>query len=223
VNEFVAEQCSFCREFGDPVGASPLLQSLGLELESRIVRQTAHFAVVPTIGQLLEGHLLILPKAHYLSFGHVPQDLVEEYLSLKQQVWSAVLAEYSVPPIMFEHGEAAEKRRAGGSVDHAHMHMVPTSADLLSIIRSDFVGRPIGSVTDLHCQAACGIPYLYYEDASGQSYVFDVSVELPSQYLRRLLAKQLGVSDRWNWRVFPEVERLRATVVRLEQVWSWSS
>lgn len=212
------EECSFCSEFNGQVENNLLLRFVGPEVKSRIVKQTPIFVVLPTIGHLVEGYLLVLPRMHYTSFGHLPPCLVEEFQKLKQEVRSVLFSECHVPPIVFEHGPVSETRRGGSSVDHAHMHFVPAPVDLLPTIRSNFGGRPIDSLVELRGPISRGVPYLYYEDASGQGYVFDAP-HVPSQYLRRLVAEQLNTPDKWNWLTFPEVDVLKTTIARFKMTW----
>jgi len=56
-------QCEFCQELQGLPGNRFGAMYAGIAA-SRIVAQTEHFVVLPTIGQLFAGSLLILPRVH---------------------------------------------------------------------------------------------------------------------------------------------------------------
>ena len=60
--------CDFCIEFHD-FKKSKFAQIYGDK--RRIISSDKFFCVIPTIGQLFQGSLLILPKKHYCSFSEI--------------------------------------------------------------------------------------------------------------------------------------------------------
>lgn len=71
--------CTFCDEFQGGV-RNDFYNLYGGSPRQRVIFETARFVVVPSIGQLVEGYLLILPKKHFLSLGRMP---VEWFLDLE--------------------------------------------------------------------------------------------------------------------------------------------
>src|SRR5258708_29134184 len=90
--------------------------------------ESENFVVVPSLGALVEGWFLLLPKDHYLCMGALPQSLLDEMMQLRQTVLSFAEGTYE-DICAFEHGPHQENRSIGCGVDHAHLHLVPFSFD----------------------------------------------------------------------------------------------
>ncbi len=78
------------------------------------------------ISPLAEGHLLVVPKKHYVSLADMPEDqvaaLTRHLPRLMRAVMGAVGAEGC--NILQNNG-----RSAGQEVQHVHWHVIPRSAD----------------------------------------------------------------------------------------------
>jgi ATP adenylyltransferase len=62
-----------------------------------------NFVVLPSLGAMVEGWLLIAPKQHYLSTAVLPARLTAELAHLKGEV-SKVIGKLYGPVLAFEHG-----------------------------------------------------------------------------------------------------------------------
>lgn len=194
-----------------------------------MICQTPHFLVIPDIGPLVEGHLLIVPRQHDTCFGSLVRERWLEIQQLKDHVTRLLTESYS-PPLFFEHG-AARTRRAGNSIDHAHLHCLPGQVELPAIARAEDDWKSMASLADLSAYAEKNIPYLYYEDCQGRKFscaLENESRHLPSQYLRRVFGEALA-SPYWDWkemiadepyrdfnkkRILETVQRLKALQTR---------
>ena len=131
-----------------------------------------------------------------------------------------VTKEYS-PPIVYEHGGS------GNSVEHAHMHLVSTSVDLLNVLRShnalggsgtgqNLYPKRISNVGELKSWVDRGVAYIYYETRLGEAMGFPVVTPLESQFLRKRLAERLGMPNgTWDWMVWPRKQQVMTTWERL--------
>lgn len=218
--------CDFCNalEITGDIGKTVEFEKyLGDLLPSRTIFETEHFAVIASLGQIVEGYLLILSKEHYPSMAHIPEKYHSELASLHQSVRS-ILTKIYAPSITFEHGpmpinsQVDSPAEGGGScVDHAHLHVLPfpfTVDHLIPVLKGQFSWRQIHYYNELKLQVESNTPYFFVETQDGSRYVFDATVAQP-QYLRRVLASLTNAPERWNWRLFPETERIVATVKRL--------
>ena len=86
-----------------------------------ILTETEHFFVLADHAPLVEGHTLIIPRAHYACYGAVPAALEQEFLDLKRRVAAFLTAAYTAPAF-FEHGVFRQ------TVYHAHLHALPFGA-----------------------------------------------------------------------------------------------
>ncbi len=183
------------------------------------VLESENFFVFPSLGQIVEGYLLICSKEHYLSCSEIPQGQFLEFLDVKERV-RTMLAQNYTDPIFFEHGCASQDRdkRAGCCVEHAHMHSVPANVDLVDAIEKNFKGRKIGALSEIKELYMKAIPYFYYENQKGQKYIFELHERAPSQYLRQVLAVKLGLPERWDWRTCPCRDDVSKAYMKLKRI-----
>jgi diadenosine tetraphosphate (Ap4A) HIT family hydrolase len=206
------DHCDFCNEFAG--GSSNAFHNCYQgSPRNRLLLATERFRVFPSIGQLVEGYLLIAPLSHYTALDEMPADLLEEFGEISRQV-RTVLSETYGPCVCFEHG-ARGPANGGCGIYHAHLHAVPLSRSLdqSELLKSKFSYREIIDLSEIR-ERTEGLPaYLLYMSTQGSSYVFDTG-SLPSQYMRKLLAEALG-NPQWDWRTAGREERLLATLNRL--------
>ena len=178
------------------------------------VLESANFTVVPSLGHLVPGWLLVIPRFHYASLGALSPDLVREFLMLKAESESLLNSIYG-PVVKFEHGSCSHMK-AGACIDHAHMHLVPTAEDFGSHLAHLFGGERLTDIGRISLKWASR-PYLLYENAMGIATVYETPL-LPSQFMRMLIAQRLGVLERYDWRKYPGIDELKTFWRDLESI-----
>ena len=200
--------CEFCNEFS---GGHQNGYSRRYGQSRRTVLDSDAFQVVPTLGQISEGHVLIVPTKHYCSLADHPS-ASDELDFLFRRVRKAIRKLYGVC-IFFEHGIRGSGS-GGCGIDHAHMHAVPVAGDgVLAVLARDFGGWQIQRLADINEKVDPSSSYLFYEASSAKRYVFPVQ-DLPSQYMRKLVAESIGKRD-WDWRKAGYEPALISTIQRL--------
>jgi diadenosine tetraphosphate (Ap4A) HIT family hydrolase len=207
--------CTFCNELRGIEDCNFRRLFTPKELTSRILYQTNHFVSIPGLGPLGDAYILILPLEHYSCFAALPQTLHTEFAQIKTTMVDLLTRIYRTP-IVFEHGTVnMEKVSAGCCVEHAHMHVVCTSIDLLDELKREaatgrfslskqLVPRHIGNLMELHGWIDAGFGYLYYENQKRETWGFPIDRPVESQFMRRKLARRLGLDDpAWDWLLFP--------------------
>jgi len=205
--------CSLCEEFGGSGGRQNERIEAFLAQAAptgRILLESGPFVVVPSLGPLTVGHVLIVPREHYLSVGGLPPRLMEQLASVYLAVWDFLEDKFG-QCMAFEHGCAEGGKRGGACVDHAHVHLLPAGCALAQ--RLEAIGRPgvIADLTELAQWHADGEAYLFYESRDRVKRVWSVGA-IPSQLLRMLIAGELGVGDRWDWRADFGIGTFRSTI-----------
>jgi len=169
-------------------------------LYNRVLFETSNFIVFPTIGALVEGWVMLIPKRHHLCVGALSDSLLAELEALRDFV-SMIIDQHYGPVAIFEHGPASPRKQVGCGVDHAHLHVVPTHADLISIVQGmSFEPLKFQAVEDLQTTSVFyrnGLPYLYIEQPVGEAYMA-THPSLQSQLFRRAIASSLGSPDRYD-------------------------
>jgi len=198
------------------------------KISDRLIAENSDWYVVATLGQIIGGYTLVIPKAHISCLGAlIPGNQTEAMLKITKETCRALSLEYRhdnsatpYPVTLFEHGIV------GQTIKHAHLHLLPTVIDLSLKIRADF---PKAEFAELQCAAQLQElyvkrpePYLFWTIPSGKSMVC-WNPPAPLQYLRHIVAELLGHPERENWRdMDPDLDKQfwRETVVRLKPYFS---
>jgi len=185
-----------------------------------VLLATEHFAVIPSVGPLAVGHSLVVTRGHS---SNVIADLDESELDELRCICDAsckkILAgKPGLKLFYFEHGSRSELRSTLCSTSHGHLHQLPLrERDIEAVLRS--VGGQkfeIGTFLDLSRILDTLEEYILAfsldadRNGSLSGIVMDAS-RAPSQYLRKLIADQLG-SSRWNWKTDTNPDLLRETL-----------
>lgn len=206
--------CTLCNEIVRENSETPFQEIVGKQCLERILRVSENFVVLPAIGQIIEGYLLIVTKKHYISMGELPENHLVELNALMQEISAVLKKIYQSRAIFFEHGSVTCIGEGGSCIDHAHIHAVPIEVDLIPKIPPFYEVKKIESLGCLKEQVKKRIPYCFYQSVNNEKYVFDGTV-VPSQFFRRLIAHEVESPDIWNWREFPEKHKLIAAVEKL--------
>ena len=184
-------------------------------LEKDLITETKNFVVVPTLGQIVEGYSLIIPKKHVLCYGLLSGKMIDEYIELKDKVDKAVTSAYQ-KPMYFEHGIV------GQTVPHAHMHCVPSNRDLLPALMlrnySIKAKRKIDSEKDLRQAVHDFGPYYFYE-FNGLKMAFDVNSH--EMALRIAVANALGMPELADWKSInrqADEKLMKKTIEKLKKI-----
>jgi diadenosine tetraphosphate (Ap4A) HIT family hydrolase len=180
--------------------------------------ESANFVSLPSLGSLVEGWLLVVPKNHFLSMGALSNDLANELDLLKAEIGSVLERRYGHLCI-FEHGPSLPNSHIGCSVDHAHLHLVPIDFDLFEAVAPYLPpGTKWSTATWEDCRAAHhrGKDYLYLEQPIGNGRIA-VHSAFGSQLFRKAIAARLGVPKQFNWREHFHVENIERTIKSLSR------
>jgi len=79
------------------------------------------------------------------------------------------------------------------------MHAIPVKADgVVEVLRDNYIGHEIGEFDEINNVVPRNSSYLYFEDSRQRKFAFAVG-QIPSQYIRKLVAQEIGKKD-WDWR-----------------------
>jgi ATP adenylyltransferase len=210
-----SKDCAFCRSGEDIFGNTPDFKRLaGFFLSNRLVFETQNFAVLPTLGQIVKGYLLIMPKKHFISYSTLDRQLYDEFDDVFAVVKKSLKATYQTKEVIFfEHGRKTVHSSVGCCVEHAHIHAVPIGLKLSSILSKRFSASSIIDISEIS-EVVKGDDYLFIEDPDGKRYVYETP-DIKSQYVRYLIATELGQPDKADWLVYPGIRELIETVSEL--------
>lgn len=184
-----------------------------------VLFESDNFVVVPTRGAIVEGWLLVVSKEHVLCMGALARGIHRELCEIVEHTSSVFEQAYGRPTV-FEHGPSKTGLGIGCGVDHAHLHLVPLDFSLRSAtarslerFRANWVpsAEGLGSLKGLH---ELGRSYLYLAEP-GASAVHCASDTLPCQFMRRVIAKECGLLEEYDYHTHPRQVSVVKTVDRL--------
>jgi diadenosine tetraphosphate (Ap4A) HIT family hydrolase len=205
-NPLTHSSCEFCSELTeDPNSRFKRLYST--QLPSRVIKRSNGFVVLPTLGQLFKGSLLILPEEHVETFSSLSTEMLARLPDLlnKLEVSTTRLG----MPLIFEHG-AKCFTGSGCGIYHAHLHLVPVPR---SVHYSALIPTKAQGATGL-CTALLKLrssnQYLLVRDTDGNTVFAELdafqTLDFPSQYVRRKLVEYFNLSTSWDWRDYTQPE-----------------
>ncbi len=207
-------KCEFCDEFAGG-SANSFGAHYANEVVSRTILEQDDFRVLPSLGQIVPGYLLLVPIHHYRAFADMPLEELQAAEVLKTNLTEQMRSKYG-NFLFFEHGVRTSDS-GGCGISHAHLHVVPfpDDKDPIEQLTRAFPFEEVSSLLGLN-RVQPDRSYLYYESVRGNKYVFYPPF-IPSQYIRRVLAEALGTRA-WDWRRCGREERLLRTLSQVSQL-----
>ena len=182
-----------------------------------IIYESDNFYVVPELGALKQGYLMIVPKRHILSVAQFPEELMPEYHQVCKDVEEMLLKAFNGHVVSFmEHGSGPSgKTSHKKSIVHAHTHVVVDFTlkkwyrDMVQMKVCD----DISAARDVHY-------FSYQQGSDGELYVaMDPDVYTQRQFPRQVMAEELGFApDQYNWRWYEFDEVTDATLFHLNRM-----
>ena len=186
----VANPCVYCRLITRPAAERPFFDTVLAETDSLVV--------IPALGALEVGHVLIVTKEHVTSFAQASSVAQREAGELAQSL------RLDRRSMVFEHG-SHDGCAGAACIDHAHLSVVPTRTILDPGLPQVGLGATLEEAVNTMTQ-----PYLLLS-APDRSFVVYSDHGQPSQYFRRLYCGASGRDD-WDWAAFPAHDKITRTL-----------
>jgi diadenosine tetraphosphate (Ap4A) HIT family hydrolase len=165
--------------------------------------ETDRFVVVPSLGPLFPGHVMIVSKTHAESLASMGAEALDEYNELAVRVRSGPFLRDG-NALEAEHGSTPGDK-AGACVVHTHVHFIPKVGAHLSAFKERLRVRG----ARLSAMATSHEPYIFLRNDS-EEVIVDAR-ELPSQTIRRILCDVLNRDDD-DWTQAPRLDWVKETV-----------
>jgi diadenosine tetraphosphate (Ap4A) HIT family hydrolase len=177
-----------------------------------------NFFIKPVLGTLKDGFTLTIPNRHVISFGELSRSELDDFFYLKKEVDSIYNKVYGQVPMLWENS-GNKVQKFSNSIEHAHMHTLPhklsrASIDTLThsyhLKQIDFKGGEL--------EEFAGTRYLLYVSPEGDAFVSENGIPIKRQHMRQLIAAELGIPDKWNWREHDLYEEHgKNTIIQLQE------
>lgn len=178
-----------------------------------VIYESRNFFVMPTLGEFMDGYLLIIPIHHVMSIAELTKSELDEFMKVLEDITYILKLTYSSESMLvWENGTGNNGTgKAKDSIVHAHVHIAPSklTADKIEQIS----GFEFTQITDKDINKYGKHSYLLIKD-KGNIWIINDSDKLyiPRQYLRQLLAMENGIEgEKWNWRKYHFEEQMYKT------------
>lgn len=184
----------------------------------KVLFESPSLVAMPSIGSLVPGWMLVITKEHFLCMAELPDDQLTELQTLTSEVEAAVSQRFG-ECVIFEHGPGKPGESVGCGVDHAHLHVVPTTFDLArgatELAEKTLIWQHVAGLEPARAPHQSGMPYLYLRQRHLHWLATADSIE--SQLFRKVIAHRVGKSELWNWRDHPEPHIAANTIEALSR------
>jgi diadenosine tetraphosphate (Ap4A) HIT family hydrolase len=199
------DSCSLCAELAG-IGTPLHTKLMPFAPEERILIQSPHFVVVPSIGPLRVGHVMIVSRSHVGGILRMGADELVECEQLAEICVRRLIALYGGSILIFEHGSACRPSSLSAAcVEHAHLHLLPGPIEFVNSVRCRLKKWETGrTLLELSGDAVAAGYILVGSSVPVMGYHLHVlSASVPSQMLRQQYAAMTGQIEAWDWRKAP--------------------
>ena len=194
-------------------------------LEPLVLFTGQDFYIVLSLGQIIEGYLLICTKSHRSCCGDISIEQIPEFTKLKSMVKEIFKKAYKKKPIFYEHGQTGVCMRhlidnMQNHCYHAHLHVLPCEIDILDLVKEKVPHyikvSNFQKLIEIRNKKLNGGAYLFYENNDEKKFIFPAeNINLPRQFLRRCVATKIGRPYLFDWEYHPGWRKLASAYKKL--------
>lgn len=206
--------------------------NLGKEYETgkNILYESDNFFISPTVGSIsIEGYILLCSKKHFHGTGDIPKNLYPELEEIVNLTRKKLFEKYKKDVLIFEHGPKVCNSSGGSCLDHAHLHCMPVSMNVMEKLVINLLnGLNISNKYSIEKMQSFDClkqvydkqkeSYFFIETNNKERFMSTVNFSLPSQYIRKIVAKGLDRFWQWNWKEYPDIKTFNKT---FEELYGW--
>jgi diadenosine tetraphosphate (Ap4A) HIT family hydrolase len=176
--------------------------------ENRPIWESTNYISLASIGALVEGWILIVPKRHILSMKELYAE--RNFIDFANSMLTAMKLQYSGPFIAFEHGPNKCSSNTSCGTDHAHLHLMPYKNSLYpDMLDSGLIWKRC--TADRIPSIAGANEYLFYTEIPANSNweypkgFLHILEQPTSQYFRKLIAKQQNCFEEYDYKKYARI------------------
>jgi len=184
----------------------------------REVLRTERFVAIPSVGALVPGWTLVVPRRPLRNLSDASPAEHKELLGIADIVAHS-LGVHGKQIFCFEHGGRDVGSLTGCGVDQAHLHIVPLTFDLMEAVARHADGsiawaRPRVTDSPLDLLPWQGEYVAIWRHADRLTMIGTV-LHPTSQWVRRVIADELGIGSEWNYQTHPQIHNVDRTLAML--------
>lgn len=176
------------------------------------------FSIVPTIGSIVEGWVLVIPKQKVLSIKGLTKGQRRDLVQISHHV-EHDLAVYNSPIVKLEHGPSTKGSLTGCGVDQAHLHILPLEVGFKEFVFTSDEKLDWLKVDSVDPWSEVAQDKDYYLMWIGNDCFVSYPEVKTSQYFRRKVAQFIGKPEHWDYKTAPNYENVRRTRQKFQGRW----
>lgn len=181
------------------------------KIENTIIEETKYFYILPTLGSLVDGYILIVTKRHINSMSELNENELIEYKNIIEKYQNLFKKIYNKTPIVFEHGTPNQNSEMkANSVTHAHTHIVNINFSNEKEILEKYNFKEINDFKEINKN----MNYIKY--ISNNKIYITYKFPSVSQLMRILIAEELNYKDKFDWKKERFDENIISTIERIK-------
>lgn len=162
--------------------------------ENTILYESEYFYVIPSLGSIVEGYVLIVCKRHINSMVWLDEYEINEYKCLIDKYRVLFYEVYGKFPIVFEHGTVNDLDKNASSIIHAHTHIVNYNFKNEEEIITRLNFKKINDIKVINEDKN----YIMYINSNNDIF-YTTLFDSISQLMRLEIAKDIGLSEEYDW------------------------
>ena len=182
------------------------------------ILRTEQFVAVPSAGSLVVGWTLVVPRRSMLNLSELDMEEREELNAIATRI-ADQLGTLGEEVYFFEHGSRAVGSLTGCGVDQAHLHIVPLPFDLIAAATARTKAGIVWRDAREPAPALDALPidgeYVALWSRNDHRPMIGEVTEPVSQWIRRVIADELGIGAEWNYQTHPHLNQVRETLALL--------
>ena len=181
------------------------------KIENTIIEEKDYFYILPTLGSLVDGYILIVTKRHINSMSELNENELIEYKNIIDKYQNLFKKIYNKTPIVFEHGTPNQNSEMkANSVTHAHTHIVNINFSNEKEILEKYNFKEINDFKEINKN----MNYIKY--ISNDKIYITYNFPSVSQLMRILIAEELNYKDKFDWKKERFDENIISTIERIK-------
>jgi diadenosine tetraphosphate (Ap4A) HIT family hydrolase len=205
--------CPLCSEIN--IGRIPY--DYDVDISDRVLADSENTMLLVDICPIVNGHVLLISKIHYLCIGAIPNRQRTEFEYILNTAIANVEKQYGKTTIV-EHGSCHSGNDAS-CIEHAHLHIIPGEYDFMES-SSRFKIKEVNDMWEISSMYLVDKPYVYIK-SKGKQYLVSEIDGIEKQFARRVVGKHLGMQDeQWDWRSMNNRKYLYETYEILKNNWN---
>lgn len=175
-----------------------------------ILWKNKYFTIIPSVGPLNHGHVMIIPNRHIISYHFLSLEERNSLSQIKRVLRKYNQMKFNTNTEFFEHGTGTDNNYCGSCISHAHLHSIPVNYSIKQFLNKLNMWK-INKDTLYDSNIDVKNGYLLVQDIYYNYWFNNIDI-FPSQILRKYYSMYLVENKQWDWRIYPNISLLKGVI-----------